>query len=196
MKAEGYIIMAILEKKSNVVQGPGSWSLTVLSDAPITPLLSLEAAETRKEAREAQILMDNTLAEHRRFKSITNNEGSRKDKEGALDSRDVKNDQGSDDDSTNTASQLALQEQVVWKLPHSPMARARRWSGLYTPNRQLRLLDDHLTESAIAGIPLRNGRGPIAISLRIEVFPQLKSPILNYALRLKVFKRAMAAYSR
>ena len=71
-------------------------------------------------------------------------------------------------------------ERAAWCVPGGPMARCQRWAGTYAPNATLTLLDD-----VLAG-----GGSTSTVSLRAEVFPQAKSPVGCYALRLKVYARA------
>jgi hypothetical protein len=72
-------------------------------------------------------------------------------------------------------------DQIVWKLPHGPMARAHRWGGVYQPNKELKLMSDLLSG------------GSTDLTLRVEAFPSSKSPVPNFALRLKVFQKVKRA---
>jgi hypothetical protein len=68
-------------------------------------------------------------------------------------------------------------EQMVWKLPNGPMARAHRWGGVYQPNKELRLIND-----LISG-------GSTELTIHAAAYPSAKSPISNYALRMRVYQK-------
>jgi len=183
LPAGAHVVLAVLEKPPHVAVDPGTWSLVMLADGPVSALQNLEASETDSEAREAKNNATLALAKFERLhctsKLLLKNEGGEDGGGGATgDAVALATNSGGGGGKNRRGSDI--RERHVWRVPHGPMARAHRWGGVYQPNNELKLFDDVLTSASSSSCK---------VSLRVEVFPQTKSSTVSYSLRLRVYQK-------
>jgi len=158
---QGYFVTAFLEKPPHVSLPPATWQLVALADAPLSALTPLDAPETPKDVASAEALYQEAKAMHAQFTAPL-----------AL--------------APLNEAMLVPDTRVVWR--NTSMARLHRWSGTYSPNLDLKLLDDVLTSS-------NHSATPQTVTLRFEAFPPSKSPVPSYALKMRVYKQVSKQHS-
>ena len=158
---QGYLVMAFLEKPPHVTLAPATWQLVALADAPLSTLTPLDAPETPKDVSTAETLYQEAKAMNAQLTAPLSL-------------------------SPLNEAMLVPDTRVVWR--NTSMARLHRWSGTYSPNLDLKLLDDVLSSS-------NHSATPQTITLRFEAFPPTKSPVPSYALRMRVYKQVSKQHS-
>ena len=158
----------------SVSLGPGTFDLCAIADAPLSPLVSLESAETEAETEALLKIASEARAKHRRLTTTAlvahlkaleapppppppAPEGKAEKAPGKGKGKGAP-DAPAAEAPLEGIDSLPL-EQLVWR--RGPMARIHRWDGTYAPNKALKLLEDVLATE-------QSGTSPV-LTLRVEV---------------------------